>query len=61
MTYKVVLKNAKDEAHSELRITADDVDVDCCDSHPFHWFNFFNKDDKTVAAIPFEEVLYVVS
>jgi len=67
-SYKVVLK---DEAKTELRITAEDVDIDscqCCDegcNTPAHFYNFLNNRDDdeptTVAAIPFDTVLYITS
>lgn len=62
-SYKVVLK---DEAKTELSITAADVEVmtDVESKEP-PWFNFISSqtDDNpvTVAAIPFEHVLYIRS
>lgn len=69
-SYKVVLMDK-----SDIRVTADDVEMDCCcgenvddegddkcgviRDHAF--WNFTDKDGKTVAGIPFSQVLYITS
>lgn len=71
-SYKVILK---DEAKTELRITADDVELDGRDDEDgdgnitaadgSSFFNFTKVDSDgdaiTVAAIPFGHVLYITS
>jgi hypothetical protein len=71
-SYKVVLN---DEAKTELRITADDLEMDGRDdedddgnltAHDGDSFFNFTKDvgketSQTVAAIPFKYILYIVS
>jgi hypothetical protein len=64
-TYKVVLK---DEAKTELRIAADDVDLDGnegegSDGNTTTTNAFFNfvKGGITVAAVPFDGILYIIS
>lgn len=75
MTYKVILKRRSAEdgpgGSNELRITATDVRVVECTGDEVaqpcncagvaHWFNFTDEEDITVAAIPFDHVLYIVS
>jgi hypothetical protein len=71
MTYKVMLKPLNEGAVEPQQITvvADDVELDSCgeDGCRSHYFNFTkpDRDDKetsiTVAAIPFESVLYITS
>lgn len=68
ISYRVKIKDSPEE----VRVDADDVNVDCpcgefaneqlenmtC-THEKAWFNF-TKGDQTVAAIPFNQVLYII-
>jgi hypothetical protein len=71
-SYKVVLQDKTD-----VRVTAEDVCLECCcdsgDSDDDNddlkapprkdhvWWNFTNKEDTTVAAFPFNQVLSITS
>jgi hypothetical protein len=70
MTYKVFLKQpVEGESSRSVSVTADDVNLDSCagedDSEgkcDCHWFNFVKGEAEiTVAAFPFDAVLYITS
>jgi hypothetical protein len=70
MTYKVFLKQPPEgESSRSVTVTADDVNLDSCAGDDddeakchCHYFNFIKGEDEiTVAAFPFDAVLYITS
>ena len=60
--YRIKLKDSPDE----LKVQADDVDLD--GEGESKWYNFLKNDEEdadedrqTIAAIPYSQVLYIIS